>query len=146
MPPWTPQPIDTVKRIATGYMYEMYHFSSPNSSGTWCNSDNPSFFANYPQTQLLIHINQDIKDYNTEVFLVVKNLNSMVHIYNYNNNDFPYNYAPKGLSCTAVAVGVKEGKLYYAMKDLTITDNLRIDFDLSPITTEEFKTKIEALN
>lgn len=142
---WIIENGDTIDFTASGYIFNLYQFTSPIDSGSWCNSDNPSFFYNYSQTLLTLHPLDSISVYNTDVFLVFHSVNSMVHVYN-NNGDFPYYYAPVGLQCTAVAIGLKNGKLYSAFVPITITSNLTVNFSLSETTSTQFITSLEALN
>ena len=143
---WFPNYQDTVLWNAYGYVFSLYQFNFPADSGSWCNSDNPSFFSAYPQTQLTLHPNDNMADYRTEVFLIFSGVNSMVHVYSYGGTNFPYYFSPIGLQCTAVAIGVKDGKLYSSFTPITITANLTVNFSLSETTTADFKTQLEALN
>ena len=124
----------------------MYSFSSSNISGTWCNSDNSDYFSNYSQTNLTLHANDNPSDFNTDIFLVFKNVNSMVHVYKTTTTDFIYNFAPKGLECTMVAVGVKNNKLYSSFIPITIGSNQTVNFSLSVTTTDDFKKALKALD
>ncbi|MGP8213998.1 MAG: hypothetical protein ACLQQ4_00400 [Bacteroidia bacterium] len=85
-------------------------------------------------------------NYNTYVFLVFKNINSMVHVYQGTGYTFPYAYAPVGLQCTVVAVGIKGGKVYSSFTPITISANETVNFTLSETTTAQFKTQLKALN
>jgi hypothetical protein len=129
----------------TVYVFSLYQFNTPADSGTWCNSDNSSYFSAYPQTTLTLNPLDSIKDYHTELFLVFNNLNSMVHVYRTGTN-FKYLFAPSGLQCTAVAIGVKNGNLYSSFTPITISSNLTVNFSLSVTTTAAFKSQLNALN
>jgi hypothetical protein len=142
---WIPAAFDTVTEKASSYIYHMYQFKTPVDSGSWCNSDNSSYFAAYPQTILMLHPNDKISDYNQIVFLVFKNISSMVHVY-YDGTDFPYSYAPQGLQCTLVAVGVRNGVLYSSFVPVTISSNQTVNFSLSKTTTNEFISQLKLLN
>ena len=155
-PEWWPAPViqaavavSTVALAANQYVFSLYSFSMPTSSGSWCNSDNSSFFAGYPKTNLTIHANFATAPYgfNLDVFLIFKNINSMVHVYNnYGTDDFPYYYAPLGLQCTVVTVGTKDGKLYSSFAPITISASQTVNFNVTETTTEAFKTALKALN
>jgi len=136
---------DTLKDTVTGYIYSFYNFDVPNESGTWCNSDNSTFFSAYPNTILTLHPLDNRNDYSTEMFLIFSTVNSMVHVF-YNGSDFKYSYAPLGLQCTAVAVGVKNGLLYSSFTPVTIGSNLTVNFSLSLTTTADFMAQLDALN
>ena len=71
---------------------------------------------------------------------------SMVHVYNVGYENFRYYYAPQGLQCTVVAIGVKGGKLYSAFVPITIGTNQTVPFTLSPTTTSTFTTQLQTLN
>ncbi|MBA2613261.1 MAG: hypothetical protein H0U95_14930 [Bacteroidetes bacterium] len=141
---WYNSPGYTLLTNATNYVFSLYTFNSPVDSGTWCNSDNASFFGAYPQTTLTLHANQT--GYNPDVFLVFKNINSTVHVYKGTTDNFPYYYAPVGLECTVVAIGVNNGKLYSSFTPITIGANQTFNFNLSETTTESFKTSLKALD
>ena len=136
----------SVEPSLSGYIFTLYNFSNPLDSGTWCNSDNPHYFSAYPSTALTLHGNDDVLAFNTDVFLVFKNINSMIHVYRGTENDFPYLYAPEGLECTVVALGVKDGKIFSAFVPITIGSNQTVNFTLSETTTDDFKAQLNLLN
>ncbi len=142
---WIATSTDTVEYLADKYMYNLYSFSHPASEGSWCNSDNSSFFSAYKQTLLTLSPTDIKADYNTQVFLVFKNISCMVHVY-YSSNTFPYNYAPEGLECTLVACGVKDGKLYSSFVPITISTNKTVNFSLKESTSSEFINHLQTLN
>src|SRR6266511_4376421 len=129
----------SVESSLSGYIFTLYNLSNPLDSGTWCNSDNPHYFSAYPSTALTLHGNDDVLAFNTDVFLVFKNINSMIHVYRGTENDFPYLYAPGGLECTVVALGIKDGKIFSAFVPITIGSNQTVNFTLSETTTDDFK-------
>lgn len=144
---WAPNPNMSVLWNQSGYLFSLYQFNSPADSGSWCNSDNSSYFNAYPQTTLTLHPNDDPTEYETDVFLVFSGINSMVHVYRgYPVNDFPYYYAPTGLSCTVVAIGEKDGQLYASFTPITIGNNQTVNFSLSSISETDFQTQLTALN
>ncbi len=138
-------PIDSVYVSATGYVFSMFSFSHVGTEGTWGNTDNETFFAAYPTTTLVLHSLDSVNTNSTEMFLVFSTVSSMVHVYRY-MSDFPDPWAPLGFQCTAVAIGVKGGKLYSSFTPITITANLTVNFSLSETTTADFKAQLEALN
>lgn len=144
---WFPSIQDSVTSTVNYYIYSLYQFSTPADSGTWCNSDNSTFFSMYPQTDLTLIPNDDINLYGTQVFLVFKDISSMIHVYqNYPLYNFKYDYSPVGLECTVVTVGVKDGKLFSSFTPITISNNQTLNFSLNPISVAEFKNKLNALN
>lgn len=145
---WYNDPNYTVLANATNYVFSLYSFNSPIDSGTWCNSDNPSFFGSVPQTTLTAHANQT--GFNPDVFLVFKNVNAMIHVYQdypYSLNNFSYKYIPAGTECTVVAIGVKDGKLHSSFTSVIMTNSPQtINFNLTETTTANFKTALQALD
>jgi hypothetical protein len=136
---------DSLKYFASNYVFSLYQFNYPLDSGSWCNSDNPSYFSSYTQTTLTLQPNDNITTYGTYVFLVFKNLNSMIHVYD-NGTNFPYYFAPQGLQCTLVAVGAKNGNLYSSFVPITISANQTVSFSMSQTTTNAFITQLKTLN
>ena len=129
-----------------GYIFSLFTFGAPVDSGSWCNSDNSTFFAAYPQTVLTLHENDDPTAYGTQVFLLFTDLNSMVHVYADSAFNFPYYYAPQGLNCTMVAVGVKDSVLYSSFVPVTIGTNQTVNFSLSQTSDGQFKAAVDLLN
>jgi hypothetical protein len=142
---WNQTNADSVTSFVHEYIFNLYHFNAPVDSGSWCNSDNSTYFSAYPQTLLTLHPNDTLGVYGTQSFLLFSNLSSMVHVYDDGTN-FPYYFAPQGLHCTLVAVGVKNGKLYSSFVPITITANLTVNFSLTLTTTSDFNTALKALN
>lgn len=129
------------------YIFSLYTFSSPLENGTWCNSDNAVFFSNFNTTALTIVADDDPDAFETNVFLIFPDVNSMIHVYkNWNDNLFPYAYAPIGFDCSIVAIGVKDGKFYSSFTPLTIKENQTVHFSLAKTNTETFKQQLELLN
>ncbi len=65
---WFPAPADSVENAANAYVFSLYHFQFPADSGTWCNSDNASYFSAYTQTTLTLLPADTIASYKTDVF------------------------------------------------------------------------------
>lgn len=148
---WVAAPVDTggatVVTTATDYIYTLYSFSTPVDSGTWCNSDNSSFFDGYTQTTFTIAIPDVDLCNSSQVFLVFTDVSSMIHVYSsYFDNSFPYDYAPLGLHCTIVAVGLKNHVLHSAFVPVTIGSNQTVELTLQETTEATFKSSLEALN
>lgn len=132
---------------STGYIYSMYNFNSPADSGSWGNSDNSSYFSAYQMVLLTLHASNNPTAFPPDVFLLFNNINSMVHVYHGSGNDFPYQYAPDGLQCTMVAVGVdSNGKLFSSFVPITISGSQTVNFTLSETTADNFKLQLNALN
>ena len=143
---WETTPADSIINSTQSYVFKLYQFGSPVDSGTWCNSDNTSYFSAYTLTNLILHPNDSVNEYATTVFLVFSKLSSMVHVYYDFYSAFPYSYAPQGLSCTLVALGVKNGTLYSSFVPITKTANETVSFTLSKTNTNDFKNQLKALD
>jgi hypothetical protein len=145
---WWPIPANaaTVEDSVNNYIFGLYQFSAPVDSGTWCNSDNSRFFSAYQQTSITLHANEDPALYGTTVFLIFKNVNSMVHVYQSGQFDFLYSFAPVGLQCTLVAVGVKNGQLYASFVPITIGHNQTVPFTLNAMSSNSFLSQLNSLN
>jgi hypothetical protein len=140
---WYQDPGYQLLSNATSYVFSLYQFAAPAANGTWCNSDNPQYFSAFSQTTLTIHPQQ--ADFTNDVFLVFKNVNSMIHVYK-SGTDFPYDYAPIGQECTVVVLSVKNGKLYSAFLPINISANQTVNVSVTETTTEAFKSKLGSLN
>ncbi len=148
-PGWMTANTNSILNNASNYVFSLYNFNTPSDSGSWCNSDNSSYFSAYPQTTLNLISTDSYSVFSTDVFLVFKNISSMVHVYyNYGTgyNNFLYSYAPQGLQCTMVAVGIKDGALYSSFVPITIGANQTYSFALNPTTTSTFTNQLNTLN
>jgi hypothetical protein len=154
LPNWSPN--DSAGSVVcdsslSNYLFSLYQFSSPVDSGTWCNSDNPTYFSAYPQSNFTIQTTDSVS-YNTSVFLLFNGLNSMVHVYYSNTTSglstFNYAYAPVGLQCTVVAVEIMPNGQFRAafVPKVTITTNGTINFTATPTTTANFKAQLSTYN
>lgn len=142
---WYNDPDYTLLATTTQYIFDMYAFNQPVSNGSWCNSDNASYFSMYPQT-VLTAIKTGTFTGLVDVFLMFKNQTSMVHVYKSGAN-YPYNYAPVGLPCYLVAIGINSGKLYSSISNsFTIVNSHTVNFNLTETTSADFKNAITALN
>ena len=143
---WVASERDSVKPLLQMYVYSLYQFNPPINNGSWCNSDNSQYFAAYAQTKLNINLNQ--KGYRADMFLCFKDVNSMVHLYSTDSNgdEFSYLYAPVGLSATIVTIAEKERKIFASFTPITISSNQTVNIDLTETTTQDFKTKLKALD
>jgi hypothetical protein len=146
---WTPTIDDSLTWLTTSYVYSLYDYSGTASNGTWCNSDNSSYFSAYTQTPLNLIVSNQSEYNQIDVYLIFKNINSCVHVYpNWLNGgiDFNYDYAPIGLECTVVAVSAKNGKLHAAFTPIIISANQTISFSLSEMNENTFLSQLNALN
>lgn len=142
---WYGSQYNNVVSTAYSYVYSLFQFSQPDSSGTWSNTDSPYPFASYVPNVLTLHPIDDPKIFSMDVFLVFSNITTVVHVYRY-GFDFPDYYAPVGMQCTAVVIGLKDGKLYSSFVPITISANQTVNFSLSETSTKEFRAKLQTLN
>ena len=143
---WFYNPYDTLLTSTSNYIFSLYQFNNLSAlTGTWCNSDDPTYFSAFPQTILTLHPKDSLKDFSVDVFLVFTGVNAMVHL-SPDGIDFSYQYAPIGLSCTAVALGVKDGHFYASFTPFTVGANQTVNFSLQQMSVADFKTQLEALN
>lgn len=142
---WIRTNSDSIYIYPQKYVYRLFSFASQNNQGTWCNSDNADYFPVINQVAITLKQTDDFKLYKTDVFLVFKNVTSMVHVYN-DGIDFPYNYAPNNEPCTLVAVGIKDGKIYASFLPIVITSGAVFNFSMTETSEEEFKSKLKALD
>src|SRR4029079_3918880 len=104
-------------------------------------------FSGYPQTSLTMHQTDDPHLYNTSVCLVFYDVKSVVRVYyDPGANDFPYQFAPEGMGCTVVAVGVRDSILYSSFTPITIGTNQTVNFTLHQTTDTLLHQAIDALN
>ncbi|MEW6469410.1 MAG: hypothetical protein AB1458_10810 [Bacteroidota bacterium] len=141
---WVPAPYDTLYPSMNSYVYNLYGL---NSNGTWSNCDNPYPFASFPQTTLTLSSSSNLSAFNYQIdaWLIFTNQNAGIHLY-LDNNSFQYIYAPLGFQCTAVIMGVRDGKLFACFQPVTITSNTNVNFTLTEMSTADFKTRLDALN
>jgi hypothetical protein len=144
---WGPSIDDVLGFSPNSYIFGLYSFGNPASEGTWCNSDNSVYFSAFTNTVLTLtpDANQNPSTYGTDVYLIFTGINSMIHVYA-NGSVFPYNFAPIGLECTVVAIGVKDGKLQSAFVPITISSGQNVTFTLTETTEDAFKAALTALN
>ncbi|HWZ22859.1 MAG TPA: hypothetical protein VNW06_09415 [Cytophagaceae bacterium] len=141
---WAVNPVDTLAITPSGYVFSLYQFNAPYSAGTWCNSDNSTYFSSLTQTSFSI---LNYEAYVIDVFLIFKDVNSMVHVYGTAPNHNDYAYAPEGKECTVVAMGYdNNGKLHTSFTPTTITSNGSVTLTFSEMNEDDFKTAVKALD
>lgn len=140
--------VDSAQRVFNStfnYIYTLYEFKNPLSEGTWCNSDNSGYFSKYAQSTFTMTPEKGWSAYELQVFLVFRDIHTMVHVY-FDESSFPYRYAPVGLACTVVAIGVRNGIVYSSFTPITISANSNVEIHMSASNSEAFKTALKALN
>jgi hypothetical protein len=139
--------IPDVKLGLNAISYVMELFNSM-SFGTWVNCDNGEYFNNFNRVPVNLHLTQPVDSFGTMVSLVFRDQNSVVSLYSnsVDPDEFSYQFAPEGVSCTAVAFGVKNGKLYSSFTPFQISNNYSVNISMEQTTRNEFKYKLEQLN
>jgi len=148
---WSATQMDSVFYASNAYVYNLYQISEqPQGFGTWGNTDNSSYFSNYPQTTIQMNLSSSFSIEYTNVYLVFEGINSVVladaSSYSPSGMYYLYQYAPLGLSCTVVAITLVNGKLYSSFVPLTIGKNSVVNFNLTETTSAAFKAQLQALN
>ncbi|HXB12107.1 MAG TPA: hypothetical protein VNZ45_08995 [Bacteroidia bacterium] len=128
------------------YVYDLAQFNPPTDSGSWCNTDEPNYFAAYAQAALTVHETDTAANYGTYVYLIIKNINTTCACHTYSADYFNYAYVPLGMACTIVAVGVKNGKVYSSFTPITLSVNQTANFSMTETTTAAFEATLNALN
>ncbi len=138
---------DSLVNFSSSYLFTLYSFAHPVQRGSWCNSDDPNYFSTFKQTTLTVYPGFNLSDYNQnmDVYLIFKGINSMVHVYS-NGNLFPYNYAPLGLPCTVVAIGVKDNNLWASFTPVSILSNQSVTISVAQTNINDFKKALVALD
>jgi len=133
--------------MANTYVYSIFQFTPPATSGSWHNCDHP-LPGSTNTTTITMHNDQAQTYFMGQIsaYLIFKDLNSGIQLFRSGEN-FNYIYAPCGEQCTVVSYAIKDGELYASFTPLTIPASAQtFDFLLSKTTTDEFKLQLEALN
>jgi hypothetical protein len=149
---WTPVDIDTT--IAQddslwyvsdpGYYYDPSHYVFAINTLGWINCDR---FISEPTTYLHVTCTGEPSPSATKVYLVFKNINAVAQAnYEWGNNKYYSGIAPIGAEVTVIAFGIKDGKEYFAKKDITISSDLNVNLDLTQTSSEDITAALESLN
>ena len=79
---------------------------------------------------------------NANVYLVFKDINSVIQSYYYSAKLPPFENLPVGYKAKLIAYTVKDEKVFAYSKDLTITKGLKLILNLKEINDKEFKKLI----
>jgi len=142
---WHADTIGKVRINASSYAFSLHQFSQPEDSGTWANTDEYTYFNSFASTTLTVIPTDSVDSFQTNVFIVFKDVNSVVKM-PYSSN-LKYTFVPVSLNFVVVAVGVKGGKLYsWFSSPMILTGTFTTNFTLSQTTTADFKNQLNALN
>ncbi len=149
---WTSVEIDTtVSRDDSlwyvsdpGYYYDPSHYVFAIATLGWINCDR---FIGESATYMHVTCHGEPTPSATKVYLIFKNLDSVSRLnYEWNQNKYYSGFAPIGEQLTIVAIGLKDGKEYFGMKDITVSNDLNVSLNLTQSSSEEITTALEGLN
>jgi hypothetical protein len=110
----------------------------------WINVDR--FLEVENRTDFVVKVNPSDSIINANVYLVFKDINSVVQQYYHNGtakgNSIKFEGLPVGYKTRLVAYTVKEGKAYAFASDVTISKNQKVDIAFKPVTEQEFKNML----
>jgi len=133
---------DPLTYTDSNYIFTLYEFFG---SGTWYNCDNQHVFAAFPQTTLTLCPPSDFSVNSIVTYLFFSDINATVTVYS-NGTNFIYNYAPVGLECTAIAIAIKDQKIYTSFTPITIGANMSVNYLFSETTEADFLAQLNSLN
>jgi hypothetical protein len=150
---WTPVDIDSsrvavrdtnwVRDTIPCFYYDPSHYIYAISTLGWINCD--QFYTSTNNTNIHITCIGEPTANNTRVFIIFKDINAVGSIWVYNST-FDSGLLPVGEDVTLVALGLKDGKEYFAKKDIKISSDLNVSLDLTQASSEEITTTLESLN
>jgi len=133
---------DTLTFTNSNYIYTL---NSVFGGGNWYNTDNPYVFAGYPLTTLALLPPSEFSVSFVIAYLYFSDVNTIINIADHGPS-LKYNYAPVGLGCTIIALGIKDQKMYASFTPITIVDSMTVNIPLSETTEADFLTQLNSLN
>lgn len=150
---WTPVPIDSSQVVVNDsnwvndtiptYYYDPSHYIFSTNRLQWINCDRFYYSTNNANLSITCSGEPSIND--TRVYLIFKDIHSVLQPSAY-NSIFNAGDLPVGQEVTIVALGIKEGKEYFASKDITIDTDVTVNLDLMQSSESEIKAALENLN
>jgi hypothetical protein len=111
----------------------------------WINCDR--FYSIPNKTTIEVQLTNIGDMAHTEAYLVFKDINSVASFHEHSSaGQFISNDIPVGESVTIVAFSLKEGKQYFVMKEITITENLLVNMNLAETSENALRSALESLN
>jgi hypothetical protein len=108
----------------------------------WINCDR--FLEVEDKTELLVKVNPADNILSANVYLVFKDINSVIQQYYYNgtakNSSVKFEGLPVGYKTRLIAYTVKDEKAYAFASDVTIGKNQKVEIAFTPVTDQEFKS------
>jgi hypothetical protein len=109
----------------------------------WINCDKFYYDPN-PKTNINITFTNNPSLAKTAVFLVFKDINSVIRVYN-NNGNFTTHNIPTGMNITLVAFSIHEGKNYFVAKDIVVASGHSEELTLSELSEADMIAQIKNL-
>ena len=137
-------PTWTRDSLSTSYYDQSNYIFSVTKLG-WINCDR--FYSIPNKTKIEVEITNRGDMEHTTAYLVFKDINSVSRFYEHSSEGhLRSGDIPVGEKVTIVAFSLKNGKEYFAMKEITITEDLFVHIDLEETTEEMLLTSLENLN
>lgn len=109
----------------------------------WINCDYFWYDSN-PSTTVTVNFTNHISE-EIAVYLVFKNINSAMRVYNWSGN-FSQGNIPAGSQITVVAVSLKDGKMYLSKQDITVTTNHIVSLTFSEVSQAQLESELNSFN
>jgi len=106
----------------------------------WINCDR--FLEVEDKTDLYANFNSQDSVKNANVYLIFKDINSVIHAYYYSDKPPQFENMPVGYKARLIAYTVKDEKVFAYSTDLTITKGQKLTLNLKEISDKDFKKLI----
>jgi hypothetical protein len=138
----TPKEREEQARRERNFKVEQKVYDAINiQSFGWINCDR--FLEANDKTEFLVKISRSDSIINANVYLVFKDIKSVMQQYYYSgstkNNSVRFEGLPVGYKTRLIAYTVKDEKAYAYASDVTISKNQKLDIAFKPVTEQEFK-------
>ncbi len=94
------------------------------------------------KTELYVNFNEQDNIKNANVYLVFKDINSVIQAYNDSDKSLQFENLPIGYKTRLIAYTIKNEKVFAYSTDLTIAKRQKMNLDLKEITEQDFKKLI----
>jgi len=140
---YNPTPEEKERNIQQGKNYivsqKVYDEIGISKLG-WINCDR--FWEVENTTELYASFNSQDSIKNANVYLVFKNINSVIQAYYYSDKSPQFENMPIGYKARLIAYTVKDEKVFAYSTDLTITKGQKLTLNLKEINDKDFKKLI----
>ena len=103
----------------------------------WINCDR--FLEVEDKTELYVDFNSKDSIQSANVYLVFKDINSVIQAYFYSDKSLQFDNLPVGYKTRLIAYTIKNEKVFAYSNDLTISKGQKLTLDLKEITEQDFK-------